>query len=204
MVRKAIIIGLTLGLLATGTLWGLSCICPWSRYYSQYGGGGRVVGKDVSENRYLVDIRASGNVRVGLGIENGALLIVHMESIEPGSTPIGREIRLARFRLWRQVLKDPILCGQPLLVSMSGGGITTLKLVHGMRIPCWGAVVLFAAYPTIGLLRGPLRRRRRRRGHLCQKCGYNLTGNVSGVCPECGRSLGDIPAYGVRRHSKRE
>ena len=22
-------------------------------------------------------------------------------------------------------------------------------------------------------------------GH-CQKCGYNLTGNVSGVCPECG------------------
>jgi hypothetical protein len=22
-------------------------------------------------------------------------------------------------------------------------------------------------------------------GH-CRKCGYNLTGNVSGVCPECG------------------
>lgn len=24
----------------------------------------------------------------------------------------------------------------------------------------------------------------------CQKCGYNLTGNVSGVCPECGEKLG--------------
>ena len=26
------------------------------------------------------------------------------------------------------------------------------------------------------------------RGHSsgCRKCGYNLTGNVSGVCPECG------------------
>jgi len=24
-------------------------------------------------------------------------------------------------------------------------------------------------------------------GH-CQNCGYNLTGNVSGVCPECGVS----------------
>jgi hypothetical protein len=23
----------------------------------------------------------------------------------------------------------------------------------------------------------------------CQKCGYNLTGNVSGVCPECGRAV---------------
>ncbi|MHC4698177.1 MAG: hypothetical protein ACYTFA_15695 [Planctomycetota bacterium] len=23
----------------------------------------------------------------------------------------------------------------------------------------------------------------------CQKCGYNLTGNVSGVCPECGTKV---------------
>ena len=23
--------------------------------------------------------------------------------------------------------------------------------------------------------------------HLCRQCGYDLTGNVSGVCPECGR-----------------
>ena len=25
-------------------------------------------------------------------------------------------------------------------------------------------------------------------GH-CQQCGYNLTGNVSGVCPECGTEV---------------
>ena len=25
-------------------------------------------------------------------------------------------------------------------------------------------------------------------GH-CQKCGYDLTGNVSGVCPECGTEV---------------
>jgi hypothetical protein len=25
-------------------------------------------------------------------------------------------------------------------------------------------------------------------GH-CQKCGYNLTGNVSGICPECGERI---------------
>jgi purine-cytosine permease-like protein len=28
--------------------------------------------------------------------------------------------------------------------------------------------------------------RRRRRGGFCRHCGYNLRGNVSGVCPECG------------------
>jgi hypothetical protein len=27
-------------------------------------------------------------------------------------------------------------------------------------------------------------------GH-CRKCGYNLTGNVSGVCPECGTKIRD-------------
>jgi hypothetical protein len=30
--------------------------------------------------------------------------------------------------------------------------------------------------------------RRRSPGH-CQQCGYNLTGNVSGRCPECGDSI---------------
>jgi uncharacterized paraquat-inducible protein A len=40
-------------------------------------------------------------------------------------------------------------------------------------------------------IRGPIilrrrRERRRRAAHLCPRCGYCLTGNVSGVCPECG------------------
>ena len=25
--------------------------------------------------------------------------------------------------------------------------------------------------------------------HCCPQCGYNLTGNVSGVCPECGEAV---------------
>jgi len=28
--------------------------------------------------------------------------------------------------------------------------------------------------------------------HECQQCGYDLTGNVSGVCPECGNDVGGI------------
>ncbi len=30
-------------------------------------------------------------------------------------------------------------------------------------------------------------RKRAARG-LCTRCGYDLTGNVSGTCPECGKS----------------
>jgi len=49
--------------------------------------------------------------------------------------------------------------------------------------------LLSTIYPTIAILRGPLRRYRRRRKGLCVKCGYNLTGNKSGVCPECGTEI---------------
>jgi hypothetical protein len=34
-----------------------------------------------------------------------------------------------------------------------------------------------------------LSRRRVRAAGCCSSCGYNLTGNVSGVCPECGTAV---------------
>lgn len=51
----------------------------------------------------------------------------------------------------------------------------------------------FATYPTIALHRGPLRRWRRRRQGLCFNCGYNLAGNESGICPECGTPQSSCP-----------
>ena len=35
---------------------------------------------------------------------------------------------------------------------------------------------------------------RRRRLRLCAHCGYNLHGNASGVCPECGSAAPAAPA----------
>ena len=55
-------------------------------------------------------------------------------------------------------------------------------------IPAWSLVLLFGCYPTLAFTCGPLRRHRRRRNGLCIRCGYNLEGNVSGVCPECGEA----------------
>jgi hypothetical protein len=48
-------------------------------------------------------------------------------------------------------------------------------------IPVWMPILLLAL-PTATLW---YRDRRPPKGH-CQNCGYNLTGNVSGRCPECG------------------
>ena len=59
-------------------------------------------------------------------------------------------------------------------------------------VPLWVPFILFGFYPTIVFTRGPLRRwrdRRRLKAGSCNVCEYDLTGNVSGVCPECGTSL---------------
>ncbi|HEX5244640.1 MAG TPA: hypothetical protein VFW23_15355 [Tepidisphaeraceae bacterium] len=43
-----------------------------------------------------------------------------------------------------------------------------------------------------------LRRRRANRRGLCQTCFYDLKGNVSGVCPECGTAIdGDSARYSI-------
>ena len=56
-------------------------------------------------------------------------------------------------------------------------------------VPLWCLFLLFGAYPTYAFLRGPVLRSWRRRRGLCVGCGYNLTGNESGVCPECGTEI---------------
>ncbi len=55
-----------------------------------------------------------------------------------------------------------------------------------VTIPIWFAILLLGTYPAFTFLRGPLRRWRRRHLGLCLKCGYDLTGNTTGICPECG------------------
>jgi len=58
-------------------------------------------------------------------------------------------------------------------------------MMWSLSVPFWVPLLLLSVYPgtQAALL---LRRRRRHRPGHCQHCGYDLTGNVSGRCPECG------------------
>lgn len=60
----------------------------------------------------------------------------------------------------------------------------TRKIIE-VGVPFWLLFTLFIL-PTIWMFR-----RRRIAGPGCRYCGYDLTGNVSGVCPECGRECDD-------------
>jgi len=63
-------------------------------------------------------------------------------------------------------------------------------LMHSYKLwffvlPFW-IPLLLVAIPTTFLFW--LDRHRIPQDH-CQKCGYNLTGNTSGICPECGEKI---------------
>ncbi len=59
--------------------------------------------------------------------------------------------------------------------------VPSLKFSY-VSLPLWLPLLVFAI-PTAILWHRD--RRRSPPGH-CQQCGYDLTGNESGVCPECG------------------
>ena len=56
-----------------------------------------------------------------------------------------------------------------------------------ISVPTWMPPVVLGAFPLLSLWGLPCRRRKSRmaRGQ-CVTCGYDLTGNLSGVCSECG------------------
>ena len=77
-------------------------------------------------------------------------------------------------------------------VDARPGGLRTSPVMRLVRVgvPTWMAVLATAALPAAAAVRGAARlvaRRRQARLGLCRACGYDLRGNVSGACPECGR-----------------
>ena len=69
-------------------------------------------------------------------------------------------------------------------------GITIHKNAYGFGrrvvLPIGLLTALTAVLPTAGLLR---RLRRGTKTPVCPRCYYNLTGNTSGTCPECGTAI---------------
>ncbi|HEX5243399.1 MAG TPA: hypothetical protein VFW23_09090 [Tepidisphaeraceae bacterium] len=70
--------------------------------------------------------------------------------------------------------------------EMSTFGITTSVRIVGL--PNWLVAGIFALLPSLWI-RARLKRSRigrRKAGGMCVSCGYDLKGNASGICPECG------------------
>ena len=58
-----------------------------------------------------------------------------------------------------------------------------------MIVPAIMSLIVYGALTHLFMRLHEARETRRRRKGLCLQCGYNLTGNVSGVCSECGAKV---------------
>ena len=107
--------------------------------------------------------------------------------------------RLARMLFGRPTkVKKGVLIGvsiglafgvlEALVTSIGAADFWRLARLHfaqfGFACPFLGGILGYIVARRID------RRHRKRlaEGHCCH-CGYNLTGNVSGVCPECGERI---------------
>lgn len=117
-----------------------------------------------------------------LYLEHGVL---HGNNIPmPGRTPPARPW-CGSFRFVRMPLVDPWV-PWPSFTSRE-------RDEWDFKLPLHFALLISLPIVIYPLLPPVIRRQRRRRG-LCVKCGFDLTGNESGVCPECGRSITNLTA----------
>ena len=107
-------------------------------------------------------------------VDNGTLGITYMHGDDPSN--VGQRLKLGYYGLGIR----------------SGTDTSEEYGTHSMitaELPFWLAGIMLGAYPLVVFIKGPVRRwRRGKQGH-CRQCGYNLTGNVTGVCSECGATL---------------
>ncbi len=83
------------------------------------------------------------------------------------------------------ILLDLHPWGQWLYESLSlpgDGGVTGIVVL--------GTLFYAAVGACLGLVVSRWRRNRLQPPGTCRECGYDLTGNESGVCPECGMAIG--------------
>ncbi len=158
MIRKAVIVGLTLAAVLLCAIWPVS--------YSGSIGLANVSGPPLQS--------------LFVGFRDGLAVVSHERRAHADDGPVSlTRIGGRAFGFTSAV------------VPVWDGNVTVNDREAKVYAPIWAVAMLFAAYPMIVLVFGARRRRRerRRRDDECLECGYKLTGNESGVCPECGTEI---------------
>ena len=180
MIRKAIIVGMTLGATTAGLLYVVSfrssLINDWSYYRPSVGVAYGVL--QILPPRHPVITRyPATSEHVGFYTKSFRM------AADGGLLPMPDLMQTPCSNVFRVIAFGGYHLGVS-TCTVHPGILNRLSLHTPLVIP----LILFASYPTFALIRGPLRRWRRKKRGLCLKCGYNLTGNTSGVCPECGKA----------------
>lgn len=124
-------------------------------------------------------------------IDNGVIVLLHHSHVKgtqfAGGFSLDSEPELSRqkreqdHRLWNHSVRAYLGLNWPTIAKESdGGGDTRWEIC----IHLW--IIFFLVIVITGFL---WHRRRSFSLGQCRRCGYNLTGNVSGRCSECGTPI---------------
>ncbi|MCH8148524.1 MAG: hypothetical protein IH987_11105 [Planctomycetes bacterium] len=173
MIRKAIIVVLTLAAAGTSYLWADSY-------------RGRVASNGRTFHGWCLDCKLSGDMGFHITVRVGGICFSYRSPVSPSAVEGLRGFALTgNFGYFGYPYRPCMVNAEHQIIEPPG-----MRLVaHSVCLPLWLLMIAFAVYPTIAFIRGPVRRWRRHRKGLCIRCGYNLEGNVSGVCPECGSGI---------------
>ena len=151
-----------------------------------------------TESEFATDFwyraEAMSQVSSSWGAGELSLAFIRLQLPEGPKTPEWHFNHIGRPRSWgSQALRD---VGSPRRTwdrlgfhflsqaqAPSWGGKMTL-----LTIPFWFPAVLTLILPGCRLSH-VIMHRRRKALCLCFQCGYNLTANLSGICPECGMPI---------------
>ena len=162
MIRKTIIVVLTLGVVVTGGLSIASMFTP-------------VIWDSRSPSQWFCICVNKSRLTITQFLANDPVLLHDLAESRKWQLRYNRPSEF--HMMWRR----KTYVGSP---SYLVKYFDQTRISVPLLVPC----LVFSLYPIIVLPKWAQRLRRIRRGKcgLCVKCGYDLQGNVSGVCPECG------------------
>lgn len=152
----------------------------------------------VVSHYYLIEVQYTYKMSTSLTFSSGfgqsSLGVSHGGIPQPPSIGWSGELRSVKeiyhnFRMTREFFPDMkppdeyLSYGYNTFNFTDPGGKWTWSGAD-FSIPTWLPVLLFGLWPAIALIRH-IKRRYFTHG-VCRKCGYDLRGTPSGVCPECG------------------
>ena len=194
-VRRATIAVLGCGAAASATYWAFGCNM-WKL------GFGRRIGWHVTRTPLPLDVAHHVDLMnpyapwsILLTADNRGVSFARGVQVAQGTVAPTQTFELVGFG-WKQGIQSPSLTfelrhgrGTPSTVQDEQMRDTKEIYYQSLRLPLWVPFTLCSVWPVVAFFRGPWCRSGRRTNGLCGPCGYDLTGNESGTCPECGEKV---------------
>ncbi|MHC4444556.1 MAG: hypothetical protein ACYTA5_18315 [Planctomycetota bacterium] len=125
-----------------------------------------------------------GNTVFAVTTSNNVIAIEVTKLKDPNLVPIYKKDYIGLFMPYDKPFRLGIYNNTEVAVTSIPG--TVPAKYYYCTFPVWLLLVVSLVYPATFIIYTRSRKNYRKKKGVCLKCGYNLFGNVTNICPECG------------------